>query len=345
LGNGRYNGGFKGSEASLPYPPNMRGATRGEPERGFAPLHQNLPLSFEGEGDKGGEVEKVTVDKHRTILSALKQFHNELKSYKGLLDHLAESKMTTGHELRERNQMREKLVRKTGMFKQIIIELTDKQYYTQFMNTYDMWNEAFNPSDYLSFNRTALAFCITATNEAIGKLTDDITKGIRDKQGKVIGEPPKGATELPIHLFDKMQFHLKVIEASSSCFVAGNYREAILNAFISLIDYVKEMTGLDLDGDDLMNQVFSFNYDKEQRKITKYPIIRINELKNKTDRDEQHGFMFLCKGAAAFIRNPKAHKLIVQTDPLHTLEYLAFASLLFRQLDERKINTPKGAPS
>lgn len=152
---------------------------------------------------------------------------------------------------------------------------------------------------------------------------------------------PKDAGELPIQLFDAMKFHPKVVEASRSCFVAGNYREAILNAFIRLIDYIKERTGLDLDGDDLMNKVFSFNYDKDLRKITKYPIIRINELKNSNDRNEQQGFMFLCKGAAGGIRNPKAHKLITQSNPLHTLEYLAFASLLIRRVEEGKVVKPK----
>lgn len=159
--------------------------------------------------------------------------------------------------------------------------------------------------------------------------------GVEDKP--VEKTQQKDTVKLPIQLFDAMQFHPKVVEVSKDCFIAGNYREAILNAFICLIDYVKERTGLDLDGDDLMNQVFSINYDKDQRRITKYPIIRINELQNKSDRDEQQGFMFLCKGAAGGIRNPKAHKLIPQSNPLHTLEYLAFASLLMRRIEEGKV--------
>ena len=137
-----------------------------------------------------------------------------------------------------------------------------------------------------------------------------------------------------------MQFHPKVVEASQSCFVTNNYREAILNAFIHFIDYIKEITSLDLDGDDLMNQVFSFDYDQIQKKILRYPKICINPLKNRTDRDEQIGFMFLCKGVAAFGRNPKAHKLIAQSDPLQTLEYLAFASLLMRRIEEGKVVKP-----
>jgi uncharacterized protein (TIGR02391 family) len=275
-------------------------------------------------------------------LNDLKQFYSELKTYKDTLEHLAKSTMILGHEIRERDELREKLVRRSGRLKPIIIKLTKKQYISRARITWDMWDMGLDPYPSLPENEISLAHCIDATNEAIGKLTDDIAKGIRDKEGNLTAkgkisktEMPADTAEVPVYLFDKMQFHPKVIEASRSCFTTINYREAILNAFISLIDYIKEISGLDLDGDDLMNNVFSFNYDNEQRKITKYPLIRINELKNKTDRDEQQGFMFLCKGAAAFVRNPKAHKLIVLTDPLHTLEYLAFASMLFKQLDKR----------
>jgi len=290
----------------------------------------------------------------QNIVDELTTYHEELKSYKRLLECEEQPlgkkpimRINWDHpeaQKRDRDSLREKLVRKTGALKKIIVEATGKQYIKLPVSIpgsiNDMWDEAFNPRSFSSDILAALDYCITTTNEAIGKLEDDINKGLRDEQGNLIGEPPKDIAELSLNLFDKMQFHPKVVEASKDCFIAGNYREAILNAFICLIDYVKERTGLDLDGDDLMNQVFSINYDKEQRRITKYPIIRINELKNKSDRDEQQGFMFLCKGAAGGIRNPKAHKLIPQSNPLHTLEYLSFASLLVRRVEEGKIEKP-----
>jgi uncharacterized protein (TIGR02391 family) len=253
-------------------------------------------------------------------ISELKAFHKELKSYRRLLwsEKLSEA------QVKYKDSLREKLLRKMGEYKDRIIMLTGRQNFEQFGRTFDMWADSLNTYAYLPHQKVSLDYCIDAVIEAIGKL------GVMSLTDSDLQE-----RAVPVALFDKMQFHPKVIEASRSCFTTLNYREAILNAFISLIDYIKEISELDLDGDDLMNNVFSFNYDKEQRKITKYPLIRINELKNKTDRDEQLGFMFLCKGAAAFIRNPKAHKLIVQTNPLHTLEYLAFSSSLFRQLDKR----------
>ncbi len=277
----------------------------------------------------------MTIRQNGDILDKLSTFLEELKSYQRLTD---SSKKLSQVQQRYKDNLRDTLVEKAHALKQIITELTGKQRVS--IPIYgiisDMWDEGLRPFP-APQRQDALKLCIDAVIGAIGKLKSDIEKGYSDKHGNVIGEPPKDTAELPVNLFDKMQFHPRVAEASKSCFVTGNYREAILNAFIRLIDYVKEITGLDLDGDDLMNKVFSFYYDKDLRKITKYPIIRINELKNSNDRNEQQGFMFLCKGAAGGIRNPKAHKLIPQSNPLHTLEYLAFASLLMRRIEEGKL--------
>ena len=248
--------------------------------------------------------------------------------------------------------LRERLVRESGKFGPLIKELTGKEKVKPVGKgdeyAYDMWAAALTIKlDSRSIN--TLRICIDYTDRAIGKLEDEIEKGVRDKEtgerieglGKTKIVKPTGSAELsPGSLFDNLKFHPSTVEASRSCFIADNYREAILNAFIGLIDHIKELTGLDLDGDDLMNKVFSLTYDKKHRKITKYPIIRINNLKNSSNRNEQQGFMFLCKGAAGAIRNPKAHKLVTQSNPLHTLEYLAFASLLRRRIDESKVVQP-----
>jgi uncharacterized protein (TIGR02391 family) len=137
----------------------------------------------------------------------------------------------------------------------------------------------------------------------------------------------KDTAQFPIKLFDAMEFYPRVVEASRPCFVSGNYREAILNAFIALIDYIKEKTKLTTDTKDLMTK--AFNLDN--------PVIKLNSLKEQYERDEQEGFRFLYMGAVVGIRNPKAHKLIPQSNPLHTLEYLAFASLLMRRVEEGEL--------
>ena len=128
----------------------------------------------------------------------------------------------------------------------------------------------------------------------------------------------------PIYLFDSMQFHPKIVEVSRRLFEDGHYRDAILRAFIEVNNFVKAKTGLELDGKDLMSKAF--------RAVN--PIIALNELKTKSEKDEQEGFMFLFMGAMVGIRNPKAHDNIIQTDPLRTLEYLALASLLMKRAEE-----------
>ncbi|MBA7483913.1 hypothetical protein ES707_19430 [subsurface metagenome] len=140
----------------------------------------------------------------------------------------------------------------------------------------------------------------------------------------VIPEELKDTVKLPLQLYGALQFHPKVIAASRELFKDGYYRDAILRAFIEINNFVKEKTSLELDGKALMAQVF--NKDN--------PVIKLNELRNRTEKDEQEGFMFLFMGAMVGIRNPKAHDNVIQTDPFRTLEYLALASLLMKRVEE-----------
>jgi len=137
------------------------------------------------------------------------------------------------------------------------------------------------------------------------------------------------AEEKRIINYDLSNLHTKIIESSSRLFNDKHYAQAISEAFKQVNDYVKEKSGIqDRDGTSLMEYVFSPNN----------PILAFNELITQSDKDEQLGFMFLFKGAILGIRNPKAHTIVVQRDPVKTLEYLAFASLLIKMdEDARKI--------
>jgi uncharacterized protein (TIGR02391 family) len=134
---------------------------------------------------------------------------------------------------------------------------------------------------------------------------------------------PKDTDEVLLYLFDSMQFHPKVVEASRTLFKDGHYTDAIFRAFTQVNNFVKAKTGLELDGKALMSQAFRMEN----------PVIKLNELKTQSERDEQEGFMFLFMGAMVGIRNPKAHDNIIQRNPLRTLEYLALASMLMRRAE------------
>ena len=133
-------------------------------------------------------------------------------------------------------------------------------------------------------------------------------------------------------LFARYDFHPHIKKVSFQQFEDGYFKEAIQNAFVEVIDQVKikadhpkNRDGRELDGDDLMNQVFGCDGHA--------PIIKLNPLDTGLQRAEQRGFMYLFKGIVG-IRDKKAHLNFIQKDPLKTIEYLSLASLLLRLLDE-----------
>jgi len=134
-------------------------------------------------------------------------------------------------------------------------------------------------------------------------------------------------------LFRKYDFHPIIKKVAFKQFEDGYFKEAIQNALVEVIDQVKikakhpQRNGKELDGDDLMNQVFGCD--------TQTPIIKFNRLMSSLDKAEQRGMMYLFKGIVG-IRDKKAHLNFVQNDPLKTIEYLSLASLLLRLLDEHK---------
>ncbi len=139
-----------------------------------------------------------------------------------------------------------------------------------------------------------------------------------------------------VELFEKYDFHPTIKAVSFDQFQKGFYKDAILNAFIEVINHVKvkaghpkDANGRDLDGDSLMGHVFGCD--------GREPILKLNDLASTLDSAEQRGFMNLYKGICG-LRDKKAHLNFLQNDPLKTVEYLSLASLLCRLVDEAEVN-------
>ncbi len=123
--------------------------------------------------------------------------------------------------------------------------------------------------------------------------------------------------------FMGLDLHSRIASACVDTYKDGHYREAVLNASIALVNYVKEKSGQQsLDGANLMRTVFSI----------KKPILAFNPLADQTDFDEQEGLMHLFEGAVMALRNPRAHDLAADSAEF-ALEYIAFLSLLAKRLD------------
>jgi len=120
------------------------------------------------------------------------------------------------------------------------------------------------------------------------------------------------------------QLHPEIERVSASLFGDGHYKQAALEAYISVIAAVKRASGLPEDGDKLMGKAFSFD--------TQKPVLKFNSLETEPERDEQRGIMYLFKGLVG-LRNSKAHSNRLFNDPVRAHDYLALASLLMRLLE------------
>ena len=120
--------------------------------------------------------------------------------------------------------------------------------------------------------------------------------------------------------------HPEIIKSSYTQFKNGQYRDAVLNSIIAVFDLIRKRTNLGKDGVELVEEALS---------LTR-PKLIISELDSDSGQNEQKGFIQILKGAFQAIRNPKAHSLATDLDKSKTAEYLIFASLLARRIEEAK---------
>lgn len=125
-------------------------------------------------------------------------------------------------------------------------------------------------------------------------------------------------------IFDERRLHKSVVLSSRKLFGDGYYSQAIFEACKFLNKKVQELSSLSLDGKNLMLNAFSVNN----------PKLKLNQLQNQSDKDEQEGFMHIFAGVMQGVRNPKGHEILSLKDPYRALEYLGLISLLFRRLDD-----------
>jgi uncharacterized protein (TIGR02391 family) len=107
-------------------------------------------------------------------------------------------------------------------------------------------------------------------------------------------------------------------------FQNGDYRNAVLNSIIAVFDQIREKTGLEEDGERLSGKVFSLSN----------PYLVLSNLDTESGKNDQKGFLQIFQGAYIGIRNPKAHTLEHDLTEEKAAQYMIFASLLARRIDE-----------
>jgi uncharacterized protein (TIGR02391 family) len=161
--------------------------------------------------------------------------------------------------------------------------------------------------------------------EGFHKPSDSLVPFI--EASKSVSNPRRSRKELE-HLFDTRNLHSAVVEASKHQFINNDFPSSVFNAYKKLLAQIQDKSDdFFEDGVKLVTSIF--NPEK--------PVLQSSLAKWTADTSIQEGIMHLFMGAVLCVRNVFAHKSVYLTNPNDTLEYLSFASFLFKILDVLKV--------
>jgi uncharacterized protein (TIGR02391 family) len=134
------------------------------------------------------------------------------------------------------------------------------------------------------------------------------------------------------HLRNKLQqrnAHSQVFKFCNSELLQNNYFHAVFEAVKSVSYRIREISGLDGDGQSLAELAFG----SQKGSV---PIVKINSYDNGTKIGEQFGFLNLIKGLYGSFRNPLAHEAKIEWEMSEddALDVMSLISLIHRRLDK-----------
>lgn len=133
----------------------------------------------------------------------------------------------------------------------------------------------------------------------------------------------------------RRSIHPAVLDACSAEVLKEDLFHAIQEAAKGVAQRIREMTGLTLDGGDLVDAALALGK-------TGRPRIAFNSLVTESEKSEQSGIANLLKGFFGAFRNPGAHLLRTSNElsELDALDILTLASYLHRRLDDAIVLSP-----
>lgn len=115
-------------------------------------------------------------------------------------------------------------------------------------------------------------------------------------QAQTLTDAQRRARDLRADL-DMRGIHPDVLKFCRAELLADNYFHAVLEAVKSIMDKLRQRTGLTDDGNTLIDRALGGDL----------PMLAINGLKDESDKSEQRGFVNLVKGTFGMFRNTTAH--------------------------------------
>lgn len=129
-----------------------------------------------------------------------------------------------------------------------------------------------------------------------------------------------------LHPFEERNIHPAIHKISKKLFDDGHYSHATFDAFKYVDKQVQKISKIKKSGVQLMMQAFSETS----------PVIKLTDLSNESEKDEQQGYKFLFAGSIFAIRNPRGHEVTIQETPDQCLDHISLASMLLRRLNDLK---------
>lgn len=160
----------------------------------------------------------------------------------------------------------------------------------------------------------------TGDYQALWKIVGDLIPKLENAVDDYFSAQPY--SDISYSILDLL--HQRVVVSSYAHFKTGHFRESVLNSVVTIFDLIRERTGLDKDGSELVTETFSL-----QR-----PILVVSTLDTESGRNDQKGFIQMLLGIYQGVRNPKAHTLNMNPSQNVAAQYLVFSSLLCRRVEE-----------
>lgn len=128
---------------------------------------------------------------------------------------------------------------------------------------------------------------------------------------------------------EKRDCHIALLDYCKAELLENNYFHAVFEACKGLFERIRELSEIQKDGNNLVEEVFSSN-----------PILVINNYTTKSEIDEHKGFCNILKGICGMFRNPESHepKISWELTRQDALEILGMISYCHRRLDNARKN-------
>lgn len=119
--------------------------------------------------------------------------------------------------------------------------------------------------------------------------------------------------------FNENNFNKELVIAVGNRLQNNNYEDAVKQALLFITDVFRTKTSLTEDGVSLVSKALSLQN----------PLIKINELRNDTEQNEQKGVMFLAQGIYSAFRNPLNHTIHTKISEKDCMRQLTIIDMIY----------------